>query len=416
MLDVCVVLSGHLSSCPRGVKFADALHDAGYQVEVVYPAPTDWVRRLDQALVARRPWRTHELREADQWQSLVARVLERGARWAWRMGLRTRIVARLGEWRFRRVVERGIAPLRPRMWLASNLPALVAVTARIRAAGGILAFDAEDDHVGMLSVSSGESAERTRRLSVLRDAVPVATLRFTASPSLAGLLSARYGVDFLSILNVPARSQVSTCPLADVDADRAVLYWCSQTIGPGRGLEPFLQVLAALRTPALLRLRGKVSEEFRARLFVLARAAGLGSDRIEFVDPLPPDDLVAGAKGSAAGLALETGDSENRRACLTNKIFEYLAAGVPVIMSRTPAQSALAATLGAAALLIDLDRPQAGAKSIDAWLSEREGRRIAACEALRFARDGLNWEQEQRPFLDLVRSTLGAVGSGHASS
>ncbi len=40
----------------------------------------------------------------------------------------------------------------------------------------------------------------------------------------------------------------------------------------------------------------------------------------------------------------------NRRLCLGNKIFTYLAAGVPVLLSATPAQSRLGQDLGAAAI------------------------------------------------------------------
>ena len=58
-------------------------------------------------------------------------------------------------------------------------------------------------------------------------------------------------------------------------------------------------------------------------------------------EPAAPDDMVALAQPYDAGLACEEPYALNRRICLTNKIFTYLAAGVPVLLTRTPAQARL---------------------------------------------------------------------------
>src|SRR5437868_10798863 len=66
-------------------------------------------------------------------------------------------------------------------------------------------------------------------------------------------------------------------------------------------------------------------------------------------DPAPPDEMVPLTQRYHAGLSCEEPTVLNHRLCLGNKIFTYLAAGVPVILSRTPAQAALAEDLGAGA-------------------------------------------------------------------
>ena len=63
--------------------------------------------------------------------------------------------------------------------------------------------------------------------------------------------------------------------------------------------------------------------------------------------------MVALAQPYDAGLACEEPSVPNRRLCLTNKIFTYLAASVPVILSRTPAQARLEPDLGEAAFGYD---------------------------------------------------------------
>src|SRR5690242_7895092 len=53
---VCVVTSGSLASCPRMLKAADALHEAGYRVRVVCAEQVDWAIKASRHLRATRPW------------------------------------------------------------------------------------------------------------------------------------------------------------------------------------------------------------------------------------------------------------------------------------------------------------------------------------------------------------------------
>ena len=54
---VCVVTAGHMSTCPRMLKAADALHGAGFDVRVVSASHTPWAVEADSRLCATRPWR-----------------------------------------------------------------------------------------------------------------------------------------------------------------------------------------------------------------------------------------------------------------------------------------------------------------------------------------------------------------------
>src|SRR5262245_54572539 len=54
---VCVVTAGHLSTCPRMLKAADALHGAGYTVRVVSANHTPWAQAADRDVMRSRAWR-----------------------------------------------------------------------------------------------------------------------------------------------------------------------------------------------------------------------------------------------------------------------------------------------------------------------------------------------------------------------
>ena len=60
------------------------------------------------------------------------------------------------------------------------------------------------------------------------------------------------------------------------------------------------------------------------------------------------------------GLASELSTPPNRAISLTNKVFTYLLAGIPVLLSNTPAQRGLAAELGEAAQVVDLKSSRYG--------------------------------------------------------
>ena len=54
---ICVVTAGHLSTCPRMLKAADALHAAGYAVRVVSANHTPWAQAADREVVRSRGWK-----------------------------------------------------------------------------------------------------------------------------------------------------------------------------------------------------------------------------------------------------------------------------------------------------------------------------------------------------------------------
>src|SRR5699024_8713131 len=129
-----------------------------------------------------------------------------------------------------------------------------------------------------------------------------------------------------------------------------------QTIGLDRGLQTFIHAMARTTARVTLDIRGSNRWGHGDRLMELARELGV-ADRVSLLPMAPPQEMVRLAVDYDIGLSLETDVSENRRVCLTNKIFTYLLAGVPVLLSDTPAQEALAPELDAAARVVSLADP-----------------------------------------------------------
>ncbi|MEO0840080.1 MAG: hypothetical protein AAF063_14410, partial [Cyanobacteria bacterium J06643_5] len=92
--------------------------------------------------------------------------------------------------------------------------------------------------------------------------------------------------------------------------------------------------------------------------------------------------------------------------CLGNKIFTYLLAGIPVLMSSTPAQKELAKYLKSAALLIDIHQPQDIGTKLDNFFSNPENLKTARIQAQRLGREKYNWDLEKNKFLNIIEHVL----------
>ena len=120
------------------------------------------------------------------------------------------------------------------------------------------------------------------------------------------------------------------------------LYWFSQTIGPGRGLEDALAALPLLDDGIHLALRGRWADGYEAAFLSRAEALGV-RDRVRWLAPVSPGELVVRTAQHDVGLALEQPHTRNREVCVTNKIFTYLLAGVPAVATETEGQRRICA-------------------------------------------------------------------------
>jgi hypothetical protein len=109
------------------------------------------------------------------------------------------------------------------------------------------------------------------------------------------------------------------------------LYWFSQTIGPGRGIEDFIDAMGKSIYNWDLTLRGNVSDVYKDRLM-----AGMNiKDSLSFLQMIRNEDLLADMQHYDIGLALEPNTPPNKNLTISNKFFHYLAAGLLVIASDT---------------------------------------------------------------------------------
>jgi glycosyltransferase involved in cell wall biosynthesis len=411
---VCLVTPGHLATNPRLVKEADALYEAGFRVAVVAARFVAWAEEADREFVD-RPWTVRTVAFGPRapllvylWQSglrRLAALLDRhaGARW----GVEARAFHPAVP-----ALARQARQVRAALYIAHNLAALPAAGVAARRHGARLGFDAEDFHLGELEEGERFRWERSlvRRLEARW--LPLCRHLTAASPGIAQAYVREYGVcEPVVVLNVFPLAQAPARPQPPTVAPGPAVYWFSQTLGPDRGLETAVEALARATSRPHLYLRGAPRADFAAKLQVRAGELGVG-DRLHFLPPIRPGQLVADAAAYHVGLAGEEGRCVNSKISLSNKAFTYLLAGVPVVLSDTPAQARLAAELGGAARVYPVGDAAGLAAALDAILGE-EGRLQAAREvAWSLGRTRFNWDVEKGKFLASVAAALAAPADG----
>jgi glycosyltransferase involved in cell wall biosynthesis len=182
-------------------------------------------------------------------------------------------------------------------------------------------------------------------------------------------------------------------------------------VGLDRGLQAFLKAMAVAKGRVSLDIRGGNRWGHGDTLLELARELGI-AERVRLLPTAAPDEMVGLAASYDLGLSLETEATESRRLCLTNKIFTYLLAGVPVMMSDTPAQRALAPELGDAAALVSLADPTAMAQALDRLAGSPDRLDEAKAKAADLGRQRYNWQMEKRALLASVERAFAQRGTG----
>ncbi|MGE0022664.1 MAG: glycosyltransferase [Hyphomicrobium sp.] len=169
-----------------------------------------------------------------------------------------------------------------------------------------------------------------------------ATAVVTVCESLAREMEREFGARQGSvhvIRNIPSLNSEPTHayrPLKDelgLAPETFVLLW-QGGVGPSRMIEPIIEALP-LVPKCVFVIRGPGIEFYGDGYRRLAEKLGV-ADRVMLLPPVPSRDVVAAAKGADAGIWTLPNLCKNFYYALPNKIFEYVAAGLPVLVAHYP--------------------------------------------------------------------------------
>jgi hypothetical protein len=291
------------------------------------------------------------------------------------------------------------------LFIAHNLGALPAAARAAFRQRARLGFDAEDFHSGQLS-GAAPSGLRAATLSIEQRFIPACDYLTASAPGIADAYQAIAYRAPTVVLNVSSRQDRAGLTLRDPAEGPLRMYWFSQTIGPGRGLEDVVRAMGMMRVPVELHLRGTWAAGYEASLRRLMQECAVPNGRVVAYGPGAPDEMVRLAASFDIGLALEPGHTANNAAAVSNKLFTYLMAGLAVIASRTPGQSWLLDRVPAAGWTYHPGSALELSTLIAALTADRSRLRAARIAAWEAAGARFCWEVEQRRFLEAVSFAL----------
>lgn len=396
---VCVVTAGQLSTAPRMLKAADALAGAGYDVRVVSTRFLAWAMDADEETRRTRDWAWQTVDYRGGALRIVSRLRQRAAETLAFVTPfdRSLAVAARAFTRVHPELKRAILEAPADLIYGGSTGALAAVAAAGRASGTPYALDLEDFHSAEQDDSPEARRSHTLAGRIERRILAGARFLTTSSEQIAAAYQETYGVTPIAVHNtfpLPATAPdlAPAAPLPAGGGPRPLrLYWFSQTVGTGRGLEEVVQALGLAAIAAELHLRGRPQAGY---LESLTGFSARVAPRLAVVHhpPAAPDRMVDLCRGYDVGLAVEQGTVRNRILCLANKPLTYILAGLAVAFTDTPGQRPLALDLGEGALCYPPGHSAALAAGLTRWATDPAALARAQAAAWDAARRRWHWE------------------------
>lgn len=233
--------------------------------------------------------------------------------------------------------------------------------------------------------------------------VPFADVRVTVCRSIADIFKRKYGADFLVVRNVPMQERnVELCRFREINREEqrqfTILYQGAVNIG--RGIETIIESLVELEECRFVVVGdGDILDDVK-RL-----SAELGvSDRVIFEGKKPYNELLRYMTSADLGVCFFENLSLNYYYCLPNRLFDFIGAGLPMLVIDFPELRRIVDTYHIGECLPDMTLPtiktairrvMQDKPTVDKW---RQNMSVAAQE--------LVWERETLPLVEVVRAVM----------
>lgn len=316
--------------------------------------------------------------------------------------------------RHHRAARRTLLALQPDIVHANDCPTLPAAAAAKSALRTRIVYDSHE-------FATEEHADNMRWRLVAQRHIKEIERRFIGAADKVITVSDGIAEDLRALYDLPERPTVvrntppyQAIPFREPSGPRHVLF--HGIMKGGRGIEATIAALRHL-PDALLTLRGDGAPAYLAKLHNLAADPVL-EGRVTFEAAVPAADVVPRAAESHIGIFCAPIETRHNRFAMPNKIFEYLMAGLAVVVTAGTDLADLVAKYGVG-VTASASTPDAIAAAIER-ISPQElhlmrGRALAAAREL-------SWEQERNKLTGLYDALAAAPGpasmarSHHVSS
>lgn len=410
MAKILILICGHLCTAPRPQKEAEALANAGHDITVRGFWFDPELVKCDRILIAHKKWRFKPIVDFQPTHRLNN----------WKI----RLKSRLAKEQFQR-----FGTFSPGL-LGYGVKAMLKVARQARADLTIVHSEA-GLWVGNQLLNEGfrvgvdfEDWFSEDLLPEARAARPIAKLKklesrlarectycLTTSDALAEAIAKAYQTPKPTVIynTFPwaEREQIDRQKRDRQNSNLPSLHWFSQTIGPGRGLETLFQALLHLKTPIEIHLRGNYPESYRQQLEALVTPRW--RDRLFIHPTVPNGELLSRIAEHDIGLALEHTNIPSRNLTVTNKLFQYLQAGIAVIATDTTGQREILSHCPKIGRLIPSNNPVELVQALEDLFSNPDKLMAAKSASLQAAEKQFCWETQANRLLEAAELALNGL-------
>jgi glycosyltransferase involved in cell wall biosynthesis len=271
------------------------------------------------------------------------------------------------------------------IWVANDLDTLLGTFLACRLRGSELVYDSHEYFTEVPELIH-RPGTRTIWLRLERWLFPKLKKTYTVNASIAEIYQQKYGVEVGVIRNLPFRRTA-----AEAQAPEKILIY-QGALNVGRGIELMIAAMQFLPGYQLWIVgRGDVEEKLRAQA-----AASAWAERVVFHGFMPLEQLAPLTARASLGFSLEEDLGANYHYASPNKVYDYIQAGVPVLVSDLPEMRRVAVDHGVGEVLAKEERdPKDLAKRVRN-LVESETKYATYQANCRKAAEVLNWEAERQ--------------------
>ena len=205
-----------------------------------------------------------------------------------------------------------------------------------------------------------------------------------------------YGVESVVVRNMPPRQAAIESLIPAAEKENLIVW--QGAVNMERGLEELCETMQFVDGRLVIMGDGRIKEELENKVRQYPFA-----NKICFVGRLPFAEMMSNTRKAKLAVSIDKPTNGNYAISLPNKIFEYMASGVPMLVSPLQEIEPIVAKYEVGEFIRSYNPPEL-AKQINELLSDNAKADFFAANALKAAAE-LCWENEEKKIYELIKHT-----------
>jgi len=185
-------------------------------------------------------------------------------------------------------------------------------------------------------------------------------------------------------------------------SERFQIVWTSRTVGPNRGIETFLRAAALVKAPFDFHIIGECAPPYRQ--FLKNEFPFSKGHQLFIYDFIKHSQLLPLLSTLDIGLAIEQNTPDNKNTTVSNKILQYLQAGLQILATNTEGQKEIAEYFPNSVKTVKPNEPERWAEAIEAMMLNQN--KFNKLEQQTIYEQYFSWQKQEGKLKKLINQYL----------